>query len=214
VTAYQIAHLSEIEERTDGHSAFRAVRHHFGIQAFGITASTGHAVGDRIINEHDESDPDGQDELYFVVDGHARFEFDGESVPASAGTFVSVPAGMRRTAFAEQAETTILAIGATSGQVYEPSGWELWSPLRPLYDAGDYAEAARRGRELLEGEPGYATVYYNVACCESLNGETEAALAHLRRAVELSPSTRGFARDDTDLDALRERPEFAEIMSG
>jgi mannose-6-phosphate isomerase-like protein (cupin superfamily) len=214
MASYQLAHLSEIEERSDGQSSFRAVRHHFGIQAFGVTASTGHAIGDRIINEHDESEPDGQDELYLVLSGLARFELDGESVPASSGTFVSVPAGMRRTAFAEQAETTILAMGATQGQVYKPSGWELWSPLRVLYDAGEYGEAARKGRELLENDPPYATVFYNVACCESLNGETEAALAHLRRAVELSPTTREFARDDTDLDALRELSEFAEIMSG
>lgn len=213
MASYQIAHLREIPEATDGRSAFRAVRHHFGIQAFGITACTGHAVGDLIVNEHDESDPDGQDELYLVLSGHARFELDGESVPAPTGTFVSVPAGVRRTAFAEEPETTIVAIGATQGQVYKPSGWELWSPLRVLYDAGEYAEAARKGRELLEADPPYATVFYNVACCESLNGETDAALAHLRRAVELSPTTREFARDDTDLDALRGLPEFAEIMS-
>ena len=56
-------------------------------------------------------------------------------------------------------------------------------------------------------------MFYNVACCESLNGETEAALAHLRRAVELSPATREFAQDDSDLDPLRDRPEFQEIMS-
>jgi hypothetical protein len=30
---------------------------------------------------------------------------------------------------------------------------ELWDPVRPLYEAGSYAEAADRGRELIEAHP-------------------------------------------------------------
>src|SRR5512147_1669787 len=30
---------------------------------------------------------------------------------------------------------------------------ELWEPLRPLYEAGEYAEAADRGREVLDAHP-------------------------------------------------------------
>src|SRR3954466_14669824 len=47
--------------------------------------------------------------------------------------------------FAEEPGTTLVAIGATPGEVYEPDGWELWAPLHPLYAAGRYDEAADRG---------------------------------------------------------------------
>ena len=46
---------------------------------------------------------------------------------------------MRRTAFAEEPGTTLIALGGTPGKVYEVGGWELWAPINPLYEAGDYA---------------------------------------------------------------------------
>ena len=58
--------------------------------------------------------------------------------------------------------------------------------MRPLYDAGKYAEAADRGQELLVGNPSYAELYYNVACCEALAGRSADAIMHLRRAIELA----------------------------
>ncbi len=73
-------HLEEIEEITDGRCPWRPVRHHLGIKSFGINAWTAREAGDRLINEHDEADTeDQQEELYFVQDGRARFELDGES---------------------------------------------------------------------------------------------------------------------------------------
>src|SRR5262245_39225370 len=51
---------------------------------------------------------------------------------------------------------------------------ELWDPARPLYEEGRFAEAAAKGRVLLEAHPGQAYLYFNVACCESLAGETAA----------------------------------------
>jgi hypothetical protein len=57
-------------------------------------------------------------------------------------------------------------------------------------------------------------VYFNTACFESRAGRTEAAIAHLRRAVELSPSLKALAREDEDLAALREHSAFAEITRG
>jgi hypothetical protein len=65
---YAIAKLDELEEVNDGRCPFRPVRHHFGITAFGINAWTGREAGDRIINEHDEAEPDGNEELYLVIE--------------------------------------------------------------------------------------------------------------------------------------------------
>jgi len=210
---YQVARLDEIEELGDGRAPWRPVRHHFGIQSFGINTWTGREEGDRIINEHDESDDDdSQEELYLVLEGRARFEIDGEQVDAAAGTFVFVHPAAKRTAFAEEPGTTILAVGATPGRAYEVFGWEAWSQLRPLYESGEYAEGADRGREVVKAHPEYAGVAYNVACVESLAGRKEDALDHLRLAVEKSDRLRKLAVDDSDFDAIRDEPAFKELV--
>ncbi len=211
---YAVAHLKEIDELTDGRCPYRPVRHHFGISAFGVNAWSAAAAGERLINEHDESDgEDGDEELYLVQQGRATFELDGERVDAPAGTFVFVPPAVTRTAFAAEPGTTIVAVGATPGSPYRPVGWELWAQLRPLYEAGDYEAVVEQGRATVEANPQYALLHYNLACCESLTGRTTDALEHLRRAVELSDRFRPYARDDSDFDAIRDEPGFAELVA-
>ena len=212
MTSYAVAQLDEIDELTDGREPFRPVRHHFGITSFGANAWTAREVGDRIINEHDEAEPDSDEELYLVVRGRAVFELDGDRVDAPAGTFVFAPPGVKRTAFAEEPETTILALGGTPGKAYQPDGWELWAPLNPLYDAGEYAEAADRGRRLVEAHPQYAGLLYNLACCESLAGRTADAVEHLALAIDRSERCRAFARHDSDFDPIREELAFKELV--
>jgi tetratricopeptide (TPR) repeat protein len=210
---YAVAHLDEIEELDDGREPYRPVRHHFGITAFGMTAWTAREAGDRIINEHDEAD-DGNEELYLVLRGRAVFELDGERRDAPAGTFVFVPSDVKRTAFAEEPGTTIIAVGGVPGKAYEAVGWELWAPLRPLYEAGEYAAVADRGRELIAANPQYALPLYNLACCESLAGRTTDAVEHLRRAIGLSEQFRSYAKDDSDFDPIRDEPAFKELIGG
>src|SRR3954471_6335774 len=210
--SYAVARLEDIDEVDDGREPFRPIRHHFGIMSFGATAWTAPNVGDRIINEHDESEPDAPEELYFVVRGSAAFDVAGDRVAAPAGTFVFVPAGLKRTAFAEEPETTVLALGGTPGMAYEPDGWELWAPLNPLYAAGEYAEAIDRGRELVAAHPQYAGLLYNLACCESLAGRTSDAIDHLGRAIERSEQSRSYAKDDSDFDPIRDEPGFKELI--
>jgi tetratricopeptide (TPR) repeat protein len=214
MSGYAIAQVDEIEELDDGRCLMRPVRHHFGITSFGVTAWTGHNAGDRLINEHDEDDPDAHEELYLVQQGHATFELDGERRDAPAGTLVFVRPGVKRTAFAEEAGTTIVAIGGSPGKPYAAVGWELWAPLRGAYEAGEYDEVVRRGRELVEANPQYGLLFYNLACCESLSGQKTEALEHLRQAVEKSPQIREFAKGDSDLDAIRDEPGFAELVQG
>ena len=213
MNSYAVAHLDEIDELDDGREPYRPVRHHFGITAFGITAWTARDAGDRIINEHDESD-DSQEELYLVLKGRAAFELDGARQDAPAGTLVFVRPGVRRTAFAEEPGTTIIVVGGVPGKAYEPVGWELWAPIRPLYDAGEYAEAADRARELIDTTGQYPELLYNLACCESLAGRTTDAVEHLRQAVGLSDRVRTYAKNDSDFDPIRDEPAFKELVDG
>jgi tetratricopeptide (TPR) repeat protein len=133
-------------------------------------------------------------------------------VDAPAGTFVFVRPGVVRSAFAEEAGTTIVAVGGTAGQPYEPHGWELWAPLRPLYEAGEYAELADRLGALVEAHPEYPSLAYNLACCESLAGRTDDAVAHLRLAIERNERYRSLATGDSDFEAVREDPAFRELV--
>ena len=88
MNGYEVARLDEIDEMDDGRCPWRPVRHHFGITSFGVSAWTARDAGDRIINEHDESEPGANEELYLVLRGRAVFELDGDQVVAPAGTFV------------------------------------------------------------------------------------------------------------------------------
>jgi len=212
MSGYAVAHLDDIDELDDGRCPWRPVRHHFGITAFGVNAWTARDAGDRIINEHDESEPDSNEELYLVMQGRAMFELDGDRVDAPAGTLVFARPGVKRTAVAEEPETTIIALGGTPGKAYEPDGWELWAPLNPLYQKGEYAEAADRGRELVEAHPQYAGLFYNLACCESLAGRTTDAVDDLRRAIDMSERFRAYAKDDSDFDPIRDEPAFKELI--
>ncbi len=217
MSGYAVGQLDEIDEASDGRCPWRPVRHHFGITSFGINAWTARAAGDRIINEHDESEETWateNEELYLVRRGRAVFELDGERLDAPAGTFVFARSGVKRTAFAEEPGTTIVAVGGVQGKAYEPDGWEIWAPLRPLYEAGEYATVADRGRELIEANPQYAEPLYNLACCESLAGRTTDAIDHLRQAIDRSERLRVFAKDDSDLEPIREEPAFKELIGG
>jgi uncharacterized Ntn-hydrolase superfamily protein len=83
--------------------------------------------------------------------------------------------------------------------------WTRWEAQRrghAAYERGEYAAAARElEAALARGEDG--ELLYNLACYESRAGIGDAAIAHLRRALELEPSLRELASADPDLDAIR-----------
>lgn len=216
MSSYKSAHFTDIEVIDDGRCPLRPVRHHFGIRTFGVTTWTASQAGDRLINEHDETDV-GKEELYLVLHGRARFELDGEQLDAPTGTFVYAAPEVRRTAFAEEPGTTLVAMGgAAPGQPYVVEGWEIWSPMMELFRAGQYAEAADWVKARLKSddlEPS-ATLYYNLACAESLAGRHEETLEHLARAIEMDGQFRGLAAEDSDFDPVREQPDFQALLTG
>jgi hypothetical protein len=209
---YAVAQIEDIDELDDGRCPYRPVRHHLGITAFGVNAWTGREAGDRIINEHDEADED--EELYIVQSGRATFELDGERVDAPAGTLVFARPGVTRTAYAEEPATTIIAVGATPGLAYQPTGWELWAPFNRLYEEGRFAEAADGAREAAEGHPEHGALLYNLACCESLAGRTNDAIEHLKLAIDRADRVRSMAAKDPDFEPIRNEPEFQALVAG
>jgi hypothetical protein len=55
-------------------------------------------------------------------------------------------------------------------------------------------------------------LFFNLACCESLSGRTSDALDHLRHAIEMSDQFRASAKDDSDLDLIRDEPAFKQLI--
>jgi hypothetical protein len=201
---WKIARLDDLERR--GRDI--PVREHLGIHAFGINAYTPGEDG-RLISEHDEAGT-GQEELYIVLDGNASFEVDGVEFDAPAGTFVFVPPESRRKA---SGDGTLLAIGATPGEVYQAVDWgEAWPFHRDsmtAYGEQRYADALTAVRSGLERFPDHAGLNYNYACFATLAGEIDdETFNRLRRSGELFPPFRGQAQADDDFAAVRDDPRF------
>jgi hypothetical protein len=205
---WQVARLDEIERR--GRDI--PVREHLGIHAFGINAYTP-GEGGTLISEHDEAGS-GQEELYFVLDGTASFEVDGQAFDAPAGTFVSVPPESRRKA---TGEGTVLAIGAKPGEAYRAIDWgDAWafhSESMNAYGEQRYDDALQAVRDGLEHAPDHPGLHYNYACFATLAGDTaDETFGHLKRSVELYPPFREQAQTDSDFDAVRDDPRFEDAL--
>jgi hypothetical protein len=205
---WQVARLDDIEPR--GRDI--PVREHLGIHAFGINAYRPAEDG-TLINDHDEAGT-GQEELYLVLDGHATFEIDGETVDAPPGTFVYAGPESRRKA---TGDGTILAVGATPGEAYQGIDWgEAWPFHRDsltAYGEQRYADAVEAVRGGLERVPDHPGLHYNYACFATLAGDTgDETFTHLRRSVELFPRFREDARRDDDLAAVRDDPRFEDAL--
>lgn len=201
---YATAQLTEIAAAPGG---WIPIRRHFGLEAFGINAWRAD-TGENVISEHDEA-PSGHEELYVVLKGRATFTVDGEEVDAPAGTLVFVrDPSLTRGAVAAERGTTVLAVGAKVGEAFTPRSWEENAEILPLFDRGEYAEAKLRLEQALERNPDAAGLLYNLACAEAQLGQREAALEHLRVAVEREPRFAEYAQTDTDLEPIRTEAGF------
>lgn len=206
----RVSHLDAIERIDNDGLIWRPVRRQLGVTGFGINGCTGAGVGDLVIEPHDETSPNagGHEELYVVVTGHARFTVDGETIDAPTGTFVLVSPGEHRTAVAAEPETTVLVIGGKPGAALPSSPFEYWYAAQPHYVAGDYDRAIAIAAEGLSDHSENGGLRYQLACYCALGGRGDEAVEHLACAFRADPRTRDWASDDTDLDSIRDRPDF------
>jgi tetratricopeptide (TPR) repeat protein len=214
VARYEVTRIDELDRIPVGDHGllWRPIRRRLGIEAFGVNAYTCEAAGEEIVEAHDElgGGAGGHEELYVVLSGHAVFTLDGEEHDAPTGTlvFCKDPA-VKRSAVARTAGTTVLAVGGARGEAYKVSAWESYFAAKPLADAGDPAGAAAIVEEALADYPDHPSVLYNLACYRALAGDLDGASDALLRAVDADPRMLEWAREDTDLDAIRGRPEVA-----
>ena len=208
----KIIHLEEIEAVPGpGSLTWRPVRLALGIRAFGTNAYTAGEAGQDVVEPHTEDPKLAHQELYFVAAGRARFTIDGSSYDAPAGTYVFIPdPASHRHAVAVEPGTTVLSFGAPP--TFTPSAWEWTFQAAPLMRS-DPARARAILAEGLEVHPESGWLQYAVACLEAVQGNREAALAALRKAIELRPSVARLAGEDEDFESLRSDPEFRALAS-
>jgi len=190
----------------DGTLLWRPVRRTLDVGAFGINSYVAPRAGDDVVEEHTE-EALGHEELYLVVSGRATFELDDEALDAPAGTIVFVrdPA-VRRHARAEEAGTSVLAVGGPRDKVYEPSPWEYWFAAERHRASGDYDAMVDEISAGLQQFPDHPAVLYYLGRAEALAGRTDVALAHVIRALELRPEWSDHIRQDEELAPLHDLP--------
>lgn len=98
---------------------WRSIRHHLGISGFGVNAVEAEA-GEELVVPHDEVAFGGQEELYLVLRGRARFVCDGEEVEVGEGELLYVRPEVRREARALETPTVLFMVGGVPGGPYRP----------------------------------------------------------------------------------------------
>lgn len=202
---FSVLNLSEIDPIPVAGILWKPLRQPLDVDAFGINAYSAVAVGDHVIETHTE-ETHGHQEVYVVIAGHAMFTIDEAELDAPNGTVVFIrDPSVKRGAVAVDPATTVLAIGGVPG-THTPSSWEWYFGAEKHRASGNYAAALDLLADGLERFPGDPSMLYSVACWEAMAGNTDAAIAALTSAFELDPESRGWAKNDTDLDAIRGVP--------
>lgn len=107
-----------------GDPVWHPLQHYFGFTAFGVNVYTAPEPGGSLIGDHDESES-GQEELYLVTAGAARFTIDAEEHVVPSVGIVAVPdPAVRRSAIAEEPGTTVVVVGGRHAEQFDSS----WQP--------------------------------------------------------------------------------------
>jgi Tfp pilus assembly protein PilF len=79
-------------------------------------------------------------------------------------------------------------------------------------NSGDAAAATRHLQRALAEDPRHDHAHYMMAVASAQRREIGTALEHLRRAIALNGENRSRARQDADLEALRDEPASRSLL--
>jgi tetratricopeptide (TPR) repeat protein len=81
-----------------------------------------------------------------------------------------------------------------------------------LLNTGNYEDARDQFEGLLKKNILRAYAHYGLAVLNSITGQAEECLDHLREAIELNPQNRIQARSDSDFNDMADDPRFTELL--
>ena len=204
-SAVEVDEVESIDWRRMGIN-WRPVRQMLGVDFVGMAAFTVHETGEVVIEPHREVDDGrGQQEVYIVIRGRARFTIDGQQITAVPGTLIRVDPQAHREAVALDSGTAVLALGGES--VFEPSASEWIERARP-----HIRSAPARAREILDDlgahRPGDRASDVGDALLAVGNGDTARAREIVSKLVSDGPEIRPALEADPDLaDLLPDPPD-------
>jgi uncharacterized cupin superfamily protein len=107
-----VKHIDELDSY-EGRGTFMFARKGLGVSAFGMNVGRWPA-GYEGYPDHDHA-KDGQEEVYFVVDGSATLHAGDEAFELTKGTFARVGPSQRRKVVPGAEGVTLLALGGKPG---------------------------------------------------------------------------------------------------
>ena len=79
-------------------------------------------------------------------------------------------------------------------------------------NAGDHDRALAHLRRAIEDDPESDHAHYIMAVALNMRGRPDDALEHLTRAIALNPDNRALAKQDPDLETLRDHDGFRGVL--
>jgi Flp pilus assembly protein TadD len=99
-----------------------------------------------------------------------------------------------------------------------PNGFWLWLSLgyakKELNQVDDAIEVTLKATKLATKPNELGSALYNLGCYNCVAGRHDDAIQYLDRAFQEDESIRDWARDDADLDALRNNKMFLSLLKG
>ena len=105
-----------------------------------------------------------------------------------------------------------LLLGSVAADVAKPGDPTLGQRATQALTQGDLDAAVSLFARWLEADPNQPVDWYNFACALALSGESGRAIEALHNAVAAGYHDTEWTSQDSDLDSLREIPEFAELL--
>ena len=190
---------------------WRPLRQALGTRIAGISAYTAERAGQEVVEGHVEAESGrGQEELYIVLRGRARFTLDEEQLDAPAGTFVLVQPGTYRRAVAAEPQTAVLALGGPA--TFEPSASEWIERARP-HARTDPQRAREIVDELKAAKPDSPGVQIAEALLKLAANDRKAAQEILTALLQSEPALEAPLAADPDLGPLVAGPDHGASRS-
>lgn len=81
-----------------------------------------------------------------------------------------------------------------------------------LLHEGEFRQSESYLEKAIRLDPDDVNPYYNLACLQALYGNSKKAMEYLKKAVKIDIRVKDWIREDTDLEGLKDLPEFKEIL--
>ncbi len=95
----------------------------------------------------------------------------------------------------------------------DPENISIWLTLAWCYKrTGRLDRAIKSLENALAVDSQEAILHFNLACYWSLSGDAKTALKYLTRSFDIDPAYRELVRNETDLDPIRDLPDFQSLI--